>query len=168
LKSKFASADFEAVLVPLRVLRIIPIPDLVEDVCGLLGQDKGDDLVTYDALYALANPTMAREAAQVLPRPPGINALVKLVLRVLRYSDENAARNFAPILYLLDGREIARALDEGTKNPETKLSAELLSLRLEEFRARIRSRKPDPSPQPFSPSIPRISSDKRALWKRDE
>jgi hypothetical protein len=159
LKSKLASTDLEAVSVPLRVLRIIPIPELVEDVCALLGQDKGDGFVTYDALYALADPAMVHEAAKVLPRRPGINALVHFVLRVLGRSDRHVARDFAPILYVLDEQEIGRALDEGRKNPETKPAAELLGQRLDEFRERVQSWRPDPSSLPFIPSIPRICSD---------
>jgi hypothetical protein len=119
-RSQLLSDNFEYGAWPiLRVLRVVPIPILANDLCQILDRSAGSRPLAYDALYALANPPMAAEAAPILHKTPGIDNVIYIIVDVLRNSDAGATRQFARLLASFDPAEIEAALARAeTGNPE--------------------------------------------------
>lgn len=111
--ARLYAPEFETVWHILRVLRIVAIPELAADVCKQLGRVASDTSLTYDALYALSNPEMARAAVEHLPVRRG----VELVLDEARNADHNSIRNFTVLLAAFDDAELTPVLDDAERNP---------------------------------------------------
>jgi hypothetical protein len=132
-KDKLYSPDFETAWRILRVLRIVPIPDLVDDVCEQLGRTASGTALTYDALYALSNPIMAHAAAvKALPAPRA----VALVLAESRNADRNSIRNFTGLLAAFDESKMDALLGEAEEVPGTADVVRLIRRYLAQARRR--------------------------------
>lgn len=134
LRERILSGDFETAWPALRVLRIVPVPDLAADVCRQLNQHESGTPFSYDALYALANPEMARAAAAVLEEDDGIGALVERVVIEVIGSNNNTARNFAGLLLALDEVHVGRELEAKLAVPATSDPARRVRRALNELR----------------------------------
>jgi hypothetical protein len=122
-RSKLLSDNFQSTSPILRVLRIVPILELVGDVCTRLRNAERHSTMTYDALYALSHPEMARAAVGRLLETPGINDVVERVIAVAIDSDANALRNFTTLLAAFDRTQMDKALAEATRNPQIRDTA---------------------------------------------
>jgi hypothetical protein len=118
-RSDLASKDFETVWPVLRLLRVVPIPELARDVCAQLERITPGSFIAYDALYALSNPVMAREAAPILLQQLEPTGIVERVIAEARGSNSNSIRNFAVLLAALPNPSINRALAAARQTPET-------------------------------------------------
>lgn len=112
-RDRLYSETFETAWHILRVLRIVPIPKLAPDVCKQLGRSASGTALTYDALYALSNPVMARAAAELLT----VQRAVDLVVSEARNADRNSIRNFTVLLAAFDEREVDSRLEEAERTP---------------------------------------------------
>jgi hypothetical protein len=65
------SEQFETAWAILRLLRIVPFKMLAKDVCAQIDRVVESATLTYDSLYALANPGMAAEAVPTCSNPGG-------------------------------------------------------------------------------------------------
>jgi hypothetical protein len=117
-KQSLAANDFETVWQVLRVLRIVPIPELVPDVVALLNKFIGDSSLTYDALYALTHPDMARAASAVLAEQ--IESVVARTIAEARMANRTAARAFAVLLAAFDPARVNRALADAAADATTR------------------------------------------------
>jgi hypothetical protein len=99
VREMLLSDQFEAKAWPvLRLLRVRPIEDLVEDLCEALERSAGDTPLAYDALYALASPSVVPAAVSTLRSMYGIGPVVEKTIAVARNSDRGSIRNFARLL----------------------------------------------------------------------
>ncbi|MEI7730995.1 MAG: hypothetical protein WCO56_15575 [Verrucomicrobiota bacterium] len=98
LKTQLKSEKFKDVWSVLRVLRIIPIPELIEDLCLLLDKSRQGESLSYDVLYALCQPRIAHDATRILTGSIGLEKVIRLLLEVARDSNDNAARKFSYLL----------------------------------------------------------------------
>jgi hypothetical protein len=131
-RADLRNADFETAWQVLRLLRIVPIPQLVPDVCALLNRPDTAPWV-YDGLYALTHPVMAQEAASFFVNNPDI--IVDRVLVQGRNSNRNAIRNFSELLSAFPKAAVESALSKAEWNPATRTT-------LAEVRAILKQRRP--------------------------
>jgi hypothetical protein len=111
-RSMLYSEQFETAWAILRLLRIVPFKMLAKDVCAQIDRVVESATLTYDSLYALANPGMAADAVPILLESRGLRSLVATIVAVLTNSDGNAARNFAFLLVAFEVGEVEAALAE--------------------------------------------------------
>jgi hypothetical protein len=115
LRDLLHSSDFEHDAWPvLRVLRVVPITQLADDLCDILSHSPEEGPLAYDVLYAIANSTMVRAVAPIVKEAPGIERFVDIVIAVVRSSNVGAIRRFAMLLFDIAGEEaeamLARAV----------------------------------------------------------
>jgi hypothetical protein len=129
------SDDFENKAWPaLRVLRVLTIPALANDLCNVLDRSAGDSPLAYDALYALANPPMAAEAAPILQKTRGIDQVIDIIIGVAGSSDAGSTRHFASLLAAFDPMQIETALGRAeVRNPEAIASIRTLRRHVREL-----------------------------------
>ena len=120
----------------LRVLRIVPIPDLAIDVCQLFTDSEASVPLAYDSLYALCQPVMAKEGARLLAKRIGVGGIVAQVIAVARGSKANvqAIRDFTVFLAACPNSEVDAALGEAENNEGERNTAQLLRRFLREYR----------------------------------
>lgn len=97
LQKSLYSEDFTTAWSVLRVLRIVPNTQLLQDVYAQIGRRAERTELTYDALYALANQAMAAHAAEHLSADQ-ILRIVSVVLQVSQDSNEVGKRRFSELL----------------------------------------------------------------------
>lgn len=120
-RSMLYSAEFDTSWAVLRVLRVVPISALARDVCAQINRAAEGTELTYDSLYALANPIMIAAASPILMESPGLRAFVSIVVAVLTNSDGNAAKQFAILLMAFELSLVEQALAEAERDdPETR------------------------------------------------
>jgi len=112
-RDRLYSETFETAWHILRVLRIVPIATLTPDVCKQLGRSASGTELTYDALYALSSPVMARAAAELLT----VQRAVDLVVAEARNADRSSIRNFTVLLTAFDAREVDSRLEAAERTP---------------------------------------------------
>jgi hypothetical protein len=140
LRRRIRSGDFETAWPALRVLRVIPLPDLAADVCDQLNAHPPGTPFSYDALYALSHPEMAAAAAPVLEKNSGLDAVVERVVAEAGISNSNGARNFAVLLAALDAKGVDRVLEAAHGASESRDVVRRLRRHLADLRSReIRS-----------------------------
>ena len=113
------STQFETSWKILRILRIVPILELVPDVCQLLIQENNIEPLPYDAFYALTHPAMIREAVTILEKKPGVKQFVKRLVSIVSGSNVNTIRNFAPMLLAFKAEEIDSSLEDARNDSQT-------------------------------------------------
>lgn len=122
LREKLTSRN-EEIWKVLRILRVIAVPELADDVCDILDSANDSEPLAYDAFYALANPGMARAAVKRLEKSPGTKAIVNRVIRVLNGTSFVTVKNFSRMLLVFDAKEVNKALNEAAKDAASKLTA---------------------------------------------
>lgn len=125
---------FETVWQVLRLLRIVPIPELADTVCEQLDRSASGTALAYDALYALSQPDMARAAVKILLERLGVEGVVARVISEAHDSNQNASRNFTVLLAAFDSKEVDRALAFAERDPVTRDTVRLLREYLNEYR----------------------------------
>ena len=126
-RSMLYSPSFETAWAVLRLLRIVPLKTLAPDVCAQLDRVAESTELTYDSLYALANPEMAAEAAPLLLKAPGLKGFIWTVVSVLANSDGNAARAFALLLIAFEATEVEAAFAEIEQDrPDSRTTIRIL------------------------------------------
>lgn len=133
-RTNLLSTDFDTCWPVLRLLRVVPIPELTNDVCDLLERTAAETALAYDALYALSQPEMARSAVKRLSEHPGVDRTVEIVLVAARGSNQNASKNFAILLAAFDYPLVDRLLKEAEENLNTRDRAQLMRDYLNERR----------------------------------
>jgi outer membrane biosynthesis protein TonB len=133
-RSNLLSNDFETAWQVLRLLRIVPIPKLTNDVCDQLERTASGTPLAYDALYALSQPEMASHAVKRLTEHPGVEQTLAHVIAAARGSNQNASRSFAILLAAFEYPLMDRLLREREDDPETRDTAQLLRHYLNERR----------------------------------
>ncbi len=107
----------------LRVLRILPLPEVAEAVCNLLMSKADHEPLAYDSFYALASREMATKAAEFLKVNPGTDKIVLRLINVLSDANLNGRRNLSLILFYFDQVEVSKALDQAMQNPDQRIVA---------------------------------------------
>ena len=125
-RSMLSSDKFETAWQVLRLLRIVPIPDLASDVCAQLDRSADGTALAYDVLYALSEPVMAKEAVAVLSDRPGVDGVVTRVIAQARGANHNAARSFAGLLAAFDAAAVDRALANAERQVGLRDTAQIL------------------------------------------
>lgn len=135
-RKKLHSPEFENAWAVLRVLRIVPIPDLATDVCRLFTDLEASVPLAYDSLYALCHPIMAEEAVKSLAERMSVRDVVARVIAVARgaKANANAVRDFTVFLAACPNSEVNAALREAENNEPDRNTARLLSRFLREYR----------------------------------
>jgi hypothetical protein len=128
------SDSFDDVWQILRVLRIIPIPELAKDVCELLNQTTDDGNIAYDAFYAIANPIMTKAAVNILVENPGIQSIINRIIRICSVANVNATRNFSRMLIPFNEKDIDSALATARNNNQTREIAKQIIDFVSEYR----------------------------------
>jgi hypothetical protein len=127
-RSSLLSSDREVVWSVLRVLRIVPIPELAAAVCEQLERWDLGTTVAYDAIYALSNPVMASEATKIL----SVREAVERVISESRGADPGSIRNFVVLLAAFRG--VDALLAEAELDPVSRGIAQSLRQRLRDLR----------------------------------
>ncbi len=120
-RSRLHSSDTWSIL---RVLRVVAIPELADDVCALLQQSEEGSHSAYDSLYALSSKEMARASALILAKNPGVEATVRRVISECRTSDNNAVRHFSVLLEEFDRGDVQRVMADVMQDSEMRSGAE--------------------------------------------
>jgi hypothetical protein len=134
LEADLHSPEFERAWHVLRILRVVPVPQLAPAVCSQLGRRAGAKLLTYDALFALANPAMAEAARDSLLNRPGLDGIARIILEEARNSNEVAVRSFASLLAVFDVEQARAAVAGAAENEESRRTARRLAGFLAEHR----------------------------------
>lgn len=134
-RERLLSGVFSSAWSVLRVLRIVPIPELAVDVLQQFSRSEPDEPLAYDSLYALCQPSMAREAAKRLIDSALHDVVVRVIL-VARASkaNVNAVRNFAVFLAACPNSEVDATLGQAEHEEGVRSTAQLLRLFLTEYR----------------------------------
>ncbi len=135
IRSALSATSFTVVWPALRTLRIVPIPELAQDLCRQLERTDVDGPVAYDALYALSSPPMAKAASTLLENDLGVTSLVRLIFEIAIDSDLNATRTFARLLNSMPAGKVNEALETGLGESRFAEIAALLRRFLREFRS---------------------------------
>jgi hypothetical protein len=116
-RSYLHSSDRNVTWACLRVLRVLPLTGLVDDmIFQLTAPWPNGKPLTYDALSALSNPSIAKVAAPLLAS--NMDTTMQCVLGVLAETEPgntSAAERFTEILALLPPAEVDRGLNEAGK-----------------------------------------------------
>jgi KAP family P-loop domain. len=125
-RTRLADPDFKTAWEILRVLRAIPIPTLVPDVCVQFRKSEVGTPLSYDSLSALCSPPMAQVASSLLIEEPGIAATVNRVIAEAGLADKVAADRFAWFLISFPFQAVSGILESAMLVPSTRIGAELL------------------------------------------
>lgn len=117
----------------LRVLRIIAIPELAGSVVSLF-VNADSERTAYDALHALANPTMLESAFPLLIVKPGTAVLLDRIASILANSDKSTVRTFVTLLEPFPEAEIRRELNRMMEDPERRALAKSIKRSLASHR----------------------------------
>jgi len=130
LLSHLASETQTDVWAVLRALRIVALPETLPLVCKLLQMDtKGpQDAIPYDALHALANPSIRTSAAQTLYSQLGASAVVKKVVHASAGSTRPHVQKFGALLALMDREAIRTALESERASKDKEIEVAALTL----------------------------------------
>jgi KAP family P-loop domain/TIR domain len=113
-RSMLSSENFESEAWPvLRILRVLPINELIKDLCEAMQRSAGGTPLAYDALYALANPSAVPAAVPMLRSMYGVGRVVETVIAVARNSDRGSIRNFARLLAGFEAPELTASFATG-------------------------------------------------------
>jgi len=109
----------------LRALRVVPVPALATAVCQQFVRMEAGSAYGYDALYALASPSMAQAAAALLlgQFKLTLEQVVQRVVSHTRSANATAIENFAGFLAVFDRAGVERLLAQIQRDPNTGLAA---------------------------------------------
>jgi hypothetical protein len=110
----------------LRALRVVPIPDLAQNLAALLGFQPPVDIPPYDIFCAIATPRMVVPAANILSSSPGLETVVGKMVMAAITIDRTTAQNFARLLAAMDPRRSESLLQEREAIPELRSAARIL------------------------------------------
>lgn len=119
-RTALASEEFEIAWHVLRILRIVPVPDLVEDVVRQLDRRADSKPLTYDVLFALASSEMAQAARPIILERPGLDRFVELVVQEARSAAAIARSAFAHVLSVFDDQQVRAALQNAAQDGESR------------------------------------------------
>ena len=122
-KGLLFSSNFNDTWSVLRVLRILPLPELAETVCNVLMSKADHEPLAYDSFYALASREMATKASEFLKVNPGTDKIVVRLINVLSDANLNGRRNLSLILFCFDQDEVSKALALAMQNPDQRIVA---------------------------------------------
>lgn len=109
----------------LRIMRIVPVPQLIETATRSLANTEA----AYDVLYALAHPELASQVSRALAAYPGHAETFQIIIATAEKSSPRARRTFGWLLSLLDPAVIEPLVRRMGRDPQTaKLMRELESL----------------------------------------
>ena len=100
----------------LRVMRVLPIPELAQPLCSLFDSALIETPAAYDVFYALANPVMASLAQPILEQKIGVHGVVERMLTVASNSYDVTVDHFTPILLTFDHAKVRAALSLAVTN----------------------------------------------------
>lgn len=120
----------------LRALRVVPVPALAEAVCQQFVRMEAGSTYGYDALYALASPTMAQPAAGLLlgQFKLTLEQVVQRVVSHARSANATAIENFTAFLAVFDRAGVERLLIQIQRDPNTGPAARELQRFLRDYR----------------------------------
>ncbi len=107
----------------LRVLRYVPMAEMIGPACDLLMRAEDGNPIVYDIIYALSVPPIVVQAAQALTDKLGIARTAELVLSVFGGVAAYVARLFAGLLAVMDPEQVLATLDAQRSNPKTRVVA---------------------------------------------
>ncbi|MBT1710739.1 TIR domain-containing protein [Fulvivirgaceae bacterium PWU5] len=132
LREYLTSKDKEKILRALRVLRVLPVESVVEDVCNVLRR-LDDRVLEYDAFYALVNPGVIQKATRSLAEDPGITVVVHRLASILFDARDMTRVNLTRILVDFDRKAVDGALLEIIAQGEYAIVATHVRLILKDF-----------------------------------
>lgn len=159
LQSSMDADDFETAWYVLRILRVVPVEALARDVVSQLDRSATGKALTYDALFALGSPEMARAAHPDILERIGLNRFAALVLGEARNSTAIATLIFARVLSVFERDDTEAALLAAADGPDDR---RLVRAILDEM-DRLRSSEEEDGMR----QVPGHSSDKIDIAKDD-
>jgi KAP family P-loop domain len=117
-RERLRAETFEGVWAVLRILRVVPIPELAPQVCEQLERTAEGTPLAYDVFYALASPPMARAAAPVLAQTPGLARVLDLLLAAANTSSQPSSKRLIYLLAAFDRQAVVAELRRLRRNPE--------------------------------------------------
>ncbi len=159
LRFKLLSTDFRTGPWPvLRTLRVLPIPALAQDICGLFAKSNEATPLAYDALFALSHPSMAAIAAPIMREQLRLDGVIDLLITVLSGADPAAVRNFWELLAAFGVPEMDAALRAARqRHPE---ATELIGRLRQRLQAGApRAREPQTHVAGYAPETIDVSKD---------
>jgi hypothetical protein len=108
IRATLRGGTFGAVWPALRALRIVPLPDLIPDLCQLL-ESTMEGPVAYDTLYALANRSIAEAASAQIVATYGLERTIQFILAAAEGSSHRSVQAFAKLLAFHDTGQVKTA-----------------------------------------------------------
>jgi hypothetical protein len=112
LRRALSSSEFRPAWQALRVLRVLPIITLAEDICELVRSMADDNNLVYDAFYALSNPAIVETAAKSLMENPGTTIVVERLVLILAESNNATRNNLTRLLFYFARATVSEALEK--------------------------------------------------------
>jgi ABC-type dipeptide/oligopeptide/nickel transport system ATPase component len=103
--TRLSSGDHDSIVWLLRIIRIIPLPELVQPVCDLLQKTIGNQPLAYDVFHALCSPPMAHASTDHLRKSPGFDAVIELFMATFAKVDTGKTSDFAHMLTVWVGSD---------------------------------------------------------------
>lgn len=128
LRELLNASSFVAMWPALRALRIVGIPDLADSLCESLFRDV-ESPIAYDVLWAIANPRVLPQAADMLTNRFGLERVFQKVIEASQRSSRTAVRVFATVLAHFPNTPVRGLLQIALHSPDapTREAAQLLA-----------------------------------------
>jgi len=133
---KLVSGEFEERWKVLRILRVVPITDLVQPVCNILRETPPEHQIAYDAFYALTTREMAEAAVPFLKEKFSVQELLVRLISVVAGSNIITVRRLSHILLVLPDIEVDQAISEARKIPNSRETANTIRLVIKGYRTK--------------------------------
>lgn len=133
---KLISGQFEERWKILRILRVVPIPEMAQPVCDILRETPPEQQIAYDAFYALTTRQMAEAALPFLKEKFSVQELVSRLISVVAGSNIITVRRLSHILLVLPDTEVDQALNEARKMPASRETANAIRLVVKGYRTK--------------------------------
>lgn len=134
LSRDLQSGEWERIYPVLRTVRVVPIAGLAPAICAYFLQNPPNTTQAYDALFALASPSMAPVAAEVLRRTESLENIVMRVVDVSRAASAVAVENFTGFLTAFGAARVLVILIGLRSDPVRGNTAATLERSLNRFR----------------------------------
>lgn len=132
IRNSIKILNAETTWITLRTLRIVPVPQLVDDICRIIIEWPVSNS-TYDALYALLHKDMVVEAAGIFRQSGGASLLLQKMLTISINSESNALYDFTYLLSQFDKNELKQAFSEAANDERNIKQIELIQQYLKEY-----------------------------------
>lgn len=131
MRASLNASSTGATWITLRALRIIPVPQLVPDICKVIIESPVTN-ITYDALYALLHKDTVTAAVDIFRKAGGASALLQKILIVSIDAESNVLYDITYLLSKFDENELKQAYTSAAGDERSMKQIELIQQYLKE------------------------------------